>query len=259
MHSKTVITFGGCFLAILAWFVFSLLIGEIYPGGMNIYLVRRAFLDNYGRSLAWWATALWMLLTLIVIELIVGAVRRVYFPNDYDVMQRLEKNGELDLLDEEKGDVLETEEADDEVRRSFVMRDLGSEVVPASRGTSFQDNGRPSLHVEKRGASFQQDTRRPSLQMEKRGSSFQDTRRPSLQMEKRGASFQDRRPPLQVDTRVSFNEQGYPERRRKRAFTTLEEEERQNAEEDRGEESPAEGEASAGAPAEERRNNPFEG
>lgn len=191
MHSKTVVTFAGCFISILAWFLWSVIIGEMYPGGMGIYLAKRAFLDNYGRTLSWWTTGLWVLSTLIIMELILGAVRRVYWPGDWDVMQRLEKNGELDRLDEERGDV-EAEEAadveDEMARRSIVVREVGSEVVPA-----------------------------PAQEM-----------RPSLQVDAR-ASFQDRRPSLHAEPkRGSFHEGQLPDRRRPRAFTTLEEEERQS-------------------------------
>lgn len=199
MHTKTVVTFGGCFISILAWFLWNLIIGEMYPGGMSIYLVQRAFLDNYGRTLSWWTTGLWVLSTLIILELIIHAVRRVYWPGDWDVMQRLEKNGELDRLDEERGDV-DAEEAaavEDEIRRSIVVREVGTTDVVA-------------------GAAQE---KRPSLQVEARGPSFQD-RRPSMQ---------DRRPSLHAETkRGSFHEGQMPERRRPRAFTTLEEEERYN-------------------------------
>ena len=212
MHSKTVITFAGCIISILGWFLFNLVIGEIYPGGMNIYLVRRAFVDNYGRTLLWWTTGLWTLLTLIVIELILGAVRRVYWPGDWEVMQRLEKNGELDKLDEESGDAEAEVEEDNEARRSVAAQE-------GARG----------------GAE-----RGPSLQVESRGASFQD-RRPSLQ---------DWRPSLHVETRRgSLHEGQMPERRRKRAFTTLQEEGGRYPAEEAGRNSAEEG---GTTPAEER-------
>jgi phospholipid-translocating ATPase len=55
-------------------------------------MVRRAFLDNFGRQLSWWTTLLLALATLVVMDLVVQAVRRVYWPTDQDLMQRIEKD-----------------------------------------------------------------------------------------------------------------------------------------------------------------------
>lgn len=206
MHNKTIVTFIALFLSIAGWFLWSLIIGEMYPDGMGIYLVQRAFLDNYGRTLTWWATGLLVLLTLIVVELIVGAVRRVYWPGDYDVMQRLEKSGGLDVLDVEGGEK-EEDEAGDEVgvAGSVVgVREVGVGLAPEIRPpfherSSFQ--GRPSFQdrpsFQERPSfqdrpSFQE---RHSLQVDARPSLQERTPRPSLQVDARRSSFQERRRP----------------------------------------------------------------
>lgn len=194
MHNKTIVTFIALFLSIAGWFLWSLIIGEMYPDGMGIYLVQRAFLDNYGRTLTWWATGLLVLLTLIVIELIVGAVRRVYWPGDWDVMQRLEKSGGLDVLDVEGA--AKEEEEDDEVgvAGSVVgVREVGVGLAPEIRPsfqerTSFQGR-RPSFQDR---PSFQE---RRSLQVDARASLQERTPRPSLQVDARRSSFQERRRP----------------------------------------------------------------
>lgn len=46
----------------------------------------------FGDRLSWWTTLLLTLATLIIIELAVQAIRRVYWPNDQDLMQRIEKD-----------------------------------------------------------------------------------------------------------------------------------------------------------------------
>lgn len=199
MHNKTIVTFIALFLSIAGWFLWSLIIGEMYPDGMGIYLVQRAFLDNYGRTLTWWATGLLVLLTLIVIELIVGAVKRVYFPGDWDVMQRLEKSGGLDVLGVEGGEKEEEEVVEDEVgvAGSVVgVREVGVGLAPEVR-PSFQERasfqGRPSFQElpslqERRPAQG-----RHSLQVDTRPNLQERTPRPSLQVDTRRASFQERR------------------------------------------------------------------
>jgi phospholipid-translocating ATPase len=59
---------------------------------VGIYIVRDGFTQNFGRQLLWWATVLVGLAALVVAELVVQALRRVYWPNDQDLMQRIEKD-----------------------------------------------------------------------------------------------------------------------------------------------------------------------
>lgn len=59
---------------------------------MDIYLVRDNFLNHFGRQLSWWAICLLELGALVVLDLVVQSIRRVYFPTDQDLMQRIEKD-----------------------------------------------------------------------------------------------------------------------------------------------------------------------
>jgi phospholipid-translocating ATPase len=54
--------------------------------------VHRAFLHNFGRNLGWWANVVVALAAVVVLELVVGATRRVYWPRDQDLMQRIERD-----------------------------------------------------------------------------------------------------------------------------------------------------------------------
>ncbi|KAJ4251973.1 drs2 neo1 protein [Fusarium torreyae] len=98
VHTKTVVTFGGCLISIAGWFLWMLAISGIKPTSFGPYIVRDAFIDNFGRSLQWWTTVLVELVALIVIDLVVQAIRRVYFPGDQDLMQRIEKDGNVDKV-----------------------------------------------------------------------------------------------------------------------------------------------------------------
>ncbi|KAG6124324.1 hypothetical protein E4U12_008342 [Claviceps purpurea] len=64
----------------------------MYPLKAGKDIVRNAFLHNFGRQLSWWATLLLALAALIVMDLVVQSVRRVYWPTDQDLMQRVEKD-----------------------------------------------------------------------------------------------------------------------------------------------------------------------
>ncbi|KND92004.1 putative phospholipid-transporting ATPase [Tolypocladium ophioglossoides CBS 100239] len=92
LHCKTVVTFVGLFLSIGGWFLWNILLSAIYKKSVGPYIVREAFLHNFGRTLQWWATVLIGLAMLLVLELVVQGVRRVYWPTDQDLMQRIEKD-----------------------------------------------------------------------------------------------------------------------------------------------------------------------
>lgn len=86
-----------------------LALSGIKPTSFGPYIVRDAFIDNFGDTLQWWTIVLLELIVLIVIELVVQAIRRVYFPSDQDLMQRIEKDGNVDKV---FGDGKDAEEGD---------------------------------------------------------------------------------------------------------------------------------------------------
>jgi phospholipid-translocating ATPase len=131
MHSKTILTFAGLLLSICGWFVWNFALGAIFPNDLNVYQVRGTFIQNFGRTLNYWATMVLLLLTLVSVELFWSAIRRVYFPNDTDIMQRVEKDDEMMRrmeaeLDKERG------EAEDESR---VTKQQQLNDVPAVAST----------------------------------------------------------------------------------------------------------------------------
>ncbi|KAL7922515.1 hypothetical protein ACQKWADRAFT_292662 [Trichoderma austrokoningii] len=91
-HSKTLIPLIGLAVEVTGWFVWNLFLSVIYPRTVGPISVRDAFLHAFGDRLSWWTTLLLTLATLIIIELAVQAIRRVYWPTDQDLMQRIEKD-----------------------------------------------------------------------------------------------------------------------------------------------------------------------
>ncbi|GKU02113.1 phospholipid-translocating atpase [Fusarium langsethiae] len=136
VHTKTVITFGGCLISVAGWFLWMVALSGIKPTSFGPYIVRDAFLDNFGRTLQWWTIVLLELITLIVIELVVQAVRRVYFPSDQDLMQRIEKDGNVDKV---FGDGKDAEEGDAEAEERVVP-----EAAPESERVRERRAGRAS-------------------------------------------------------------------------------------------------------------------
>lgn len=91
MHDKTIIAFLGVFLSITGWFLWNLALSGTFSNELRIYQIRRAFLDNFGATLNFWAVCFVALGAVLVLELFVNAFRRVYWANDVDLMQRIER------------------------------------------------------------------------------------------------------------------------------------------------------------------------
>ncbi|EEY20423.1 phospholipid-transporting ATPase [Verticillium alfalfae VaMs.102] len=133
MHTKTIISFLGVFLSVGGWFLWNLILSGIFEESLRIYQIRRAFIDNFGRTANFWAVVLVALGAVLVLELLVHAMRRVYFPHDVDLMQRVEREEKKALkrgvavADAEEGDGAEAFEAKDH-----------QGVMPRSAGTSQQ-------------------------------------------------------------------------------------------------------------------------
>lgn len=91
-HHKNIIILGGFSLSIAGWWLWQVILSRMYPAEMDIYLVYDNFLLHFGRSLGWWAICLLELGTLVILDLVVQSIRRVYFPTDQDLMQRIERD-----------------------------------------------------------------------------------------------------------------------------------------------------------------------
>ncbi|KAK0383760.1 hypothetical protein NLU13_9671 [Sarocladium strictum] len=132
-HSKTLIMFGGVIISVAGWFFWNLVISKIYERKIGVFIVHDAIIENFGRTLIWWTIVLLELAALIVLELVIQAVRRVYWPTDEDLMQRLEKDEKAyrALMERAK-------EADAGEGEGFEMQDL----IPVMDGKGEQGKRR---------------------------------------------------------------------------------------------------------------------
>ncbi|KAK4089232.1 hypothetical protein Purlil1_6221 [Purpureocillium lilacinum] len=92
VHSKTAIIFGGLIISVGGWFLWNIILSAGYKRQVGPYIVRDSFLRNFGRELQWWVTMLLGLTVLVALELVAQGVRRVYWPTDQDLMQRIERD-----------------------------------------------------------------------------------------------------------------------------------------------------------------------
>ncbi|KAF9874871.1 phospholipid-translocating P-type ATPase [Colletotrichum karsti] len=93
MENKTLIILAGFLISVGGWFLWNIILSAAYPHEHRIYLVRHAFLDNFGHTLNFWAVVFVTLSAVVIFELLLNAIRRVYMPQDVDFMQRLERDG----------------------------------------------------------------------------------------------------------------------------------------------------------------------
>jgi phospholipid-translocating ATPase len=151
LHSKTVVTLIGFAISVVGWFLWNVLLSKIYKNQYGIYLVYDEFLYNFGGQARWWATVFIGLGALIILELVVQSVRRVYWPTDQDIMQRIEKEAnakrkrqEMQPADDQSQD-METGIVQREGEEPISLADLRSvaDTGGSSGGNSQYDGYRP--------------------------------------------------------------------------------------------------------------------
>lgn len=91
LHNKTLVTFVGFLISIVGWFLWNLFLSAIYKKKIGPYSVRGGFTHRFGRSPTWWLTLVMVLAMVVVFELAVNAMRRIFWPQDQDLMQEVEK------------------------------------------------------------------------------------------------------------------------------------------------------------------------
>lgn len=90
-HHKSPVVAGAFILTVGGWFMWLSCLSQTFEPLYDEYFVAGTFVHNFGHTLLWWTFVLLGLTCLLVLELAVQAVRRVYLPTDVDIMQRIEK------------------------------------------------------------------------------------------------------------------------------------------------------------------------
>ncbi|KAL2163003.1 hypothetical protein VTH06DRAFT_6839 [Thermothelomyces fergusii] len=90
VHDRTAVMLGAMCISMLGWWLWNILLCALFPGKIGPYVIRDAFLDNFGRQGLWWIVHFILLSALVVLELGVTAVRKSLWPTDRDLMQEME-------------------------------------------------------------------------------------------------------------------------------------------------------------------------
>lgn len=142
LHNKTIVTFIGFLISVAGWFLWNLFLSAIYTRRPSPYAVRDSFLETFGRDPVWWLTVIMVLAMVIVFELIITAVRRIFWPQDEDLMQEAEKQaGVLDVMKEhtaelELGEAAAVDIEEEQEQDSKMSTQYGSQSRQGKRGPS---------------------------------------------------------------------------------------------------------------------------
>lgn len=109
LHNKSVTAAISTFLSVGGWYLWNLILSEAYDTTNRIYLVRDAFVHQFGRNILWWLTLIVTVLAVSLLELLLKSVKAIYFPNDVEVFQVLERDVEIKRrFEESAADLLQS-------------------------------------------------------------------------------------------------------------------------------------------------------
>ncbi|THC96486.1 hypothetical protein EYZ11_004030 [Aspergillus tanneri] len=97
VHNKTYLSLVVIVISVGGWFCWNLILSRQYnmKSGDSIYHVPGNFIFQSGRDLAFWAVLLLTVVSVVVFEMTVSAVRALFFPTDVDVFQEYEQDLEI--------------------------------------------------------------------------------------------------------------------------------------------------------------------
>jgi phospholipid-translocating ATPase len=93
MHYKTWISALGWFLSITGWTLWNVVLSAVYSNqNSTVYAVRSGFLKHFGGSGKWWLVILAIIDAVLIFEIALQAIKKIWLPSDVDVWQVLEKD-----------------------------------------------------------------------------------------------------------------------------------------------------------------------
>jgi phospholipid-translocating ATPase len=91
IHNKTILAAIALGLSIGGWFAWNIMLSAVYKNNV-IYNVKSGFLDRFGRNALWWLTLTVIVLSFLLFELAIKALRAAFFPSDVDLFQVFEQD-----------------------------------------------------------------------------------------------------------------------------------------------------------------------
>lgn len=93
MHYKTWISVLGWFLSVGGWTLWNVILSAIYSSqSSTVYAVRAGFLKHFGGSGKWWLVIIGIIDSVLIFEIAVLAIKKIWWPSDVDIWQVLEKD-----------------------------------------------------------------------------------------------------------------------------------------------------------------------
>ncbi|PTB69437.1 phospholipid-translocating P-type ATPase [Trichoderma citrinoviride] len=137
-HSKSLIPLLGLAIELTGWFIWNLALSAVYQPTVSPMTVRDDFIQDFGRRLSWWTTLLLGLVTPLIMELAVQAIRRVYWPTDQDLMQRVEKDANSkEILKRYAADGAADLEAGNTRTQGIELEELGLRIAQREEGATL--------------------------------------------------------------------------------------------------------------------------
>ena len=95
LHNKSIMAGVAMFLSVGGWWLWNLILSEVYSSDDNIYHVNGGLVQSFGRNPLWWLTVILIVLTVSVFEILMKAIKAIYFPNDVETFQVYERDLEV--------------------------------------------------------------------------------------------------------------------------------------------------------------------
>jgi phospholipid-translocating ATPase len=94
IHNKTILAAIALVLSIGGWFAWNIMLSAVYENNV-IYNVKMGFLERFGRNALWWLTLIAIVLSFLLFELAIKALKVAFFPSDVDLFQVFEQDPAL--------------------------------------------------------------------------------------------------------------------------------------------------------------------
>lgn len=92
MHNRNIMSFLGWLCGITGWWLWNLVLSDIYNPATSFYGVKGGFVERFGRSALWWLTVIVGTAAALLWEVGVESVRIAWWPSEVDIFQELEQD-----------------------------------------------------------------------------------------------------------------------------------------------------------------------